>query len=312
MKNKTKIISIGDIAIDLLIGIPNFPVLPDDFILTDYIEFEPGGSANFVIAAKRLGADICPVGVLGNDTWGNQVRKIFEQEEIEMDYIEQQGTTTQVIVLNSRDKEHAFVGNYGQGAEIQFTETHKDLLDQAAALFLTGYSLNEKRLQKLCLDMLEYAQKSNIPVYFDPGPSFLSLPEELQKQVVQSTTTLLLTEEEIPFVEIDQVESLLDYGPDLVIVKMGENGCRVIQKDSLFHSSGFNIQVLDTTAAGDSFDAGFMTMRINNKPLEESARFANAVGAAKVKKRGGGRNVPNLEEVEQILNNQTDNSSPTH
>ncbi len=300
-KSKEKIVSVGDIAADFLVGIPGFPLNGGDFVLTDPMQIEPGGSANFLIAAKRLGADIHAVGVLGNDLWGDQIESILQGEGIQMALVERQGTTTQVLVLIGGDQEHAFVGSFGQGSEVSFSQQHQELLAESAALFVTGYSLHEQRLCQLSLEMMAHAQQIGVPTYLDPGPAFVRLSDELQQQAVKLTQVLLMTENEIPLVELDEVPSLFNLGPSLLLIKMGGAGCRVYEKDKEFHSPGFQTTVVDTTAAGDSFDAGFIVARTQGLSLAEAAKYANAVGAAKVMKVGGGRNVPTYAEVESIL-----------
>ena len=87
------------------------------------------------------------------------------------------------------------------------------------------------------------------------------------------------------------------------LVKKGADGCTVHrQGEESINQPGFSVEVVDTTAAGDSFDASFIAARCQSWTLKDCALFANVVGAAKVKKMGGGQNVPEIKDVKEIIN----------
>jgi len=295
------ILSVGDIAADLLIQIPSLPVTAESLVFAKEIGLEPGGSANFLIAANRLGVQTKAVGALGKDSWGDQVADILEEENIDITYVVQQGSTTLVTVLVDENGQHAFVGKFGEGNELKFTDKHRHLVENSEALFVTGYSLNEDRLCGLTLEMMKWAGKTAVSCYLDIGPSFTHLPEAVQLVAIETSQVLLFTEEETPLVQKENVTDLLAYGPKIIVVKKGHQGCVVYTQDAIHELPCFSVSVVDTTAAGDSFAAGFVISRIKEKSVIESAEYANRAGAAAVKKMGGGRNVPTLKEVEQVF-----------
>ena len=88
------------------------------------------------------------------------------------------------------------------------------------------------------------------------------------------------------------------------MLKRGADGCAIYQNQlqkPVVDLPGYPVNVVDTAAAGDSFNAAFMVAKGWGWSLADCARLANAVGAAKVKKLGGGRNVPTLAEVRAII-----------
>ena len=80
---------------------------------------------------------------------------------------------------------------------------------------------------------------------------------------------------------------------------------RISLKKGIFkHVPGFKVEAVDTTAAGDSFNAGLAYALANGEDMEESVRFANAVGAISVTKFGAQSAMPNLEMVKDFLSKQ--------
>ena len=101
---------------------------------------------------------------------------------------------------------------------------------------------------------------------------------------------------------IDQAcNILLGMGPEIVVIKQSNKGSSVYTENEKHHVPAFKVKEIDPTGAGDCYCAGFITGLLKEMSLHEAARFANAVGAAKVKKLGGGCNVPTLAEVQAII-----------
>ncbi|MBN2554368.1 MAG: carbohydrate kinase family protein [Anaerolineales bacterium] len=296
------IIGIGDIVADVVVRIPTLPVDAEDFFLASDFEFEAGGTANFLIMAARLGAPAVALGSIGIDVWGNEVRNMLEAESIDMSLISAAGTTTRALVLVDEQGRHAFIGKFGQADDPGLSERQRKVLQGAGATFASGYSLSEMHLAEFTLQAMQIAGDGGAQRSFDPGPAYPGLPGVLKERVLALTDVLFVTEEELPAVSTAGVNALFDLGPRMVVIKRGKDGCRVYAQSGLVaEHNGFIVPVVDTTAAGDSFAAGFLTAITAGLPVDACARLGNAVGAAKVQKLGGGRNVPHLGDVRTIL-----------
>lgn len=269
---------------------------------------EPGGAGNFVLAAHRLGLDISLLGVMGSDPFGDLAAQALEREGVDTSGLIRQpgGSTTTVVVLVDDASRHVFLGAYGLGAEVVVPPGWYERLKNAAALFVSGYSLHEDRLSRAVLACLEFASTRHVPVYFDPGPQVSGLAYEVIRKVLRQTRVLLLTEDEIPLVAegktgLETCRQLLDAGPELICVKRGALGCTLVTREGEFSHPGFPVDVRDTSAAGDSFAAAFIYGSLCGWRNAATAAFANAMGAAKVQKLGSGTRVPNLAEVLEVL-----------
>lgn len=296
------IISIGDLVADLVVSIPNLPAEAGRHQVATDIRLEPGGGANFLIAGARLGQPMAAIGALGDDDWGHQVAALIRAEGVDLSGVKHDGTTTTVIVLVSQTGEHVFLGKYGHGSKIDLGPAEVELIKCSGAIYCAGYTLRETRLVDLALEAMRVARQANIPTYFDPGPQMSDVPAGLRRQVLPLLDTVFATEEELPLLGVNSAAELLNLGPGCVVVKHGFAGCAVYSEGALqFESPGYPVKVVDTSAAGDSFNAAFMTARLWGWPLADCAKLANAVGAAKVQKLGGGRSVPTLAEVRAVI-----------
>ena len=273
--------------------------------MADDIQLEPGGGANFLIAGARLGYPMAAIGALGDDDWGHRVAEIIQGEGVDLSGVKHGGTTTTVIVLVSQAGEHVFLGKYGRGGKISLSGTDVELIKRSGAIFCAGYTLCEERLVDLSLNAMQLARQHCIPVYFDPGPQMASVPVNLRRKVIPLIDTLLLTEDEVPLMtDGGSIMELMQHGPGTVVLKRGSTGCAIYadrQPTPVLESPGYPVPVLDTSAAGDSFDAAFIAASLRGCSLEDCAKLANAVGAAKVQKLGGGRNVPTFADVQTII-----------
>lgn len=303
-----KVVSLGDLVVDVVVAIPQLPVLAGQHQFVRNLRIEPGGAGNFLIAGSRIGMSMAALGTIGADVYGTAVIDILKAEGIDIEgVIQDTGTSsTIVIVLVDDQGRHVFLGGYGVGPVIAVPDSWHEKLNQADAVFGCGYTLQEERLSEAVIYTMQYARQRGIPVFFDPGPEMeLATPSQVIS-VLKSSDVLLLTEEEIPLMcdgrdGFQEAESLLQHGLEMVCVKRGGNGCVIFHKNGVVKVDGLKVTVKDTTAAGDSFAAAFIYAYLHNWGIVETAEFANAMGAAKVMKVGSGRNVPTADELRAVL-----------
>lgn len=308
-----RIVSVGDFVADLVCAIPSLPAEAGKHQLADSITVEPGGSGNFVVAARRLGLQVSMLGVRGADSFGDLAAQALEAEGVDIRGLlrQQAGSTTTVIVLADTTGRHVFLGKYGTGPEVAVEPAWLECIESAGALFLSGYSLHEDRLCWAAVNCIEFASTRNIPTFFDPGPHVRGLSQELIDRVVDLSSVILLTEEEIPLIlpgkhELGDCRALLERGPEMICIKRGAEGCVIMTREGETSHPGFQVEARDTNAAGDSFAAAFIYGFLNGWPPLELATFANAMGAAKVKKFGSGTRVPTAAEVLNVLQDHHD------
>jgi sugar/nucleoside kinase (ribokinase family) len=227
-----------------------------------------------------------------------------EAEGVDLSGVRRSGTSTVVVVLVSQSGEHVFLGKHGQTSKMALTELEVNKIKSAGAVYLAGYTLREAGLVDLALEAARLAKQAGVPVFFDPGPQIVLVSPDTCQTLLALVDTVFVAEAEVALLTPGSAADLMGLGPTSVVVKRGPAGCAIYvrgQETPLLEAPGYPVAVVDSSAAGDSFNAAFMAASLWGWPPADAARLANAVGAAKVKKLGGGRNVPTLAEVRAII-----------
>jgi ribokinase/sulfofructose kinase len=104
-------------------------------------------------------------------------------------------------------------------------------------------------------------------------------------------------------VSIEAAQSLLAFGPHTVMVTRGEAGSLAVTRGEVAEHPGYRVAVVDTTGAGDTFNAAFLAATLQGKPLEERLQFANAAAAISVTALGARGWLPTTSDIETFLEN---------
>jgi sugar/nucleoside kinase (ribokinase family) len=299
------ILTLGDLVADLLMEIPRLPVRANEDQIAHGMAAEPGGMANFLIMASRLGARTAAAGALGDDPYGRMIFEKLAAEGVETGAIEaipgRQSTT--ILVLVSDAGEHVFVGALGSARMSQTTlSAVESALPRAQAFYTNGYACLETDPPDLVAAAIETARAQGLLACFDPGPQIANLDPALVQRALAASSTLFVTAEEAALLTggcgLEEVTAeLLRRGPQLVVVKLGLAGCLIARAEERLTIPGFMVEARDTAGAGDAFDAAFLLAQLKGMPLDQAGRLANAAGAATAARLGAGTRLPNRDEV---------------
>jgi sugar/nucleoside kinase (ribokinase family) len=105
--------------------------------------------------------------------------------------------------------------------------------------------------------------------------------------------------------EADAARAVLGTGPAVVVIKSGADGCRVYTAVGVSQQTGFKVNAIDSTGAGDAFDAAFITALLEKRPLRDAARFACAVGALTTTHFGAQAAQPSREQICSLIQQAT-------
>jgi ribokinase len=150
------------------------------------------------------------------------------------------------------------------------------------------------------------AKESGLRVLLNPAPAqplpaeLISLPDFL---LPNESELSLLTDQAVQDIASAEnaAKTLLARGAQNVIVTLGAQGALIVSGKQVTHVETYQVEVLDTTAAGDAFIGGFSSALLQNKPLEEAVRYACACGALAATKFGAQPSLPTREEVERFM-----------
>lgn len=303
------IVCYGDLVTDLIMTIERLPIEAERVQNIHAITVEPGGAGNFLITAARLGAHAVAFGCIGEDTYGQQVHDILLAEGVDVRLTQRGAGSVNVLVLVMVDDagQHVFLVRMGEGAQFDLDDPSRAQVEAADAFFVPGYALHEPRVGPVTVPTVRLAYAAGVPVMNDLGPIVgeASVRTDALEIVRMSVVSLLTADEAIRFTGeatyADAARWMLGRGTQHVVIKRGGDGCAVFSADGSRHDvAGIPVVVRDTTAAGDSFAAGFVVEWLQQRDVQRAAEFANCVGAAKVQKVGSGRQCPTLEEIQAV------------
>lgn len=297
-----KILVIGSLNIDMVMKVDHMPTVGET-ILCDGMKLVAGGKgANQACAAGRLGTDVTMLGAIGNDSHGEMQRDSLQRSGVDVSGLitkERVSTGTAFITVNKEGNNSIVVV---QGANVQFTpediEAHRDLLEECEIVILQ---------LEIPMDTVLYAVKLartlGKTVILDPAPVPEHFPEELYQYVdiikpneseLSRLTGIADTQNHLE----EAVQIVKDHGVKNVLVTLGGDGVYLdTENESPVHIPAKKVEVVDTTAAGDSFTAALAAMLLEGKTLKEAAEFANQVSAIVVTREGAQDSIPTLQEV---------------
>ncbi len=318
---KSGVVIVGSLNMDLIARTEVMP-LPGQTVMGQDLVQSPGGKgANQAAAAGKLwtkrSAGSRLIGRTGEDLFADQILAALTKAKVDTASVlrSRHAPTGTAMVVVDRHGENAIV--VAGGANRLLTAT--DLLAQRKtieAAVVLSVQLEIPYDTVAC--GIALAKRSNVLTILDPAPAPPEgLPESLYHVDIltpNQTEAQLLTG--IPVRTADDArraaERFLLRGTRIVIVKMGSQGAVIVQRPEeqgkvaaagtvVKHVSGFRVPVLDTTGAGDAFNAALAVGLAEGMPLEQAARFANAAGALTCTKRGALAAMPPRAEVEALL-----------
>jgi ribokinase len=257
------------------------------------------------VALARLGAKVVVAGRIGDDAFGDLYRRIFSTEGIDASATETmhgRSTGTASIEVSNAGENHIVVVAGANGlVDAGFVERNRSTIEQSDFTLLQL----EVPLEAVLL-AARIARDAGRTVILDPAPA-LPLPKDLFALVDYATpneteATILTGVDSSTEDGIRKAgECLLQSGVGTAIIKAGVRGAYVVTRTRFERISGFTVRTVDTTAAGDSFNAGFALALGNGLEVAAAVRFANAVAAISTTRDGAQAAMPTRAEVDAFL-----------
>jgi ribokinase len=301
---RRKIVVVGSSNTDMVVATPRLP-LPGESVLGNDFVMAPGGKgANQAVAAARLGGEVILVARLGQDIFGDQARKQFQEEGIDTRFVtcDPHAPSGTALIMVGPDGQNIIAVAPGANARLTVEEI------QPARGILTGKGVILLQLEiplPTVLEVVQLAHAAGSGVILNPAPA-QPLPPALYQQVdlLTPNETEALTLTGSPTIEA-AAQELLRRGVKTVIVTLGAGGVLLGQAGQpLQRFPGYKVSAVDTTAAGDAFNGGLAVAVARGELLEAGIRFAQAAAALSVTRRGAQPSLPTSLEVEQFLQSQ--------
>jgi ribokinase len=300
------IVVFGSINMDLVVRAPHIPIPGETILGSDFVMVPGGKGANQAVAAARLGATVYMVGAVGGDAFGPQLRQSLANYGVDTTHVRQSDAASGVALITVDDKgENSIV--VASGANMRLPADILDELDQALAQ-ATILLLQLEIPLDLVITAAHLAKKRGVMVILDPAPAPIQpLPAELLHVIDVITPNESETAALTGITPVDTAHAthaatqLHALGVPNVIIKRGGHGVLWSSDGKSVAQPAFQVPVVDTVAAGDSFNGSLATALAEQQYWTDALRFAAASAAISVTRRGAQQSMASRDEVDALL-----------
>lgn len=314
-----KIITIGEALIDFT------PVGEDGN--EDVVCRNTGGSpANVAVQASTLGGDCGFIGKVGDDNFGHYIKNTLETRGVDTRglVLDPKADTTLAFVHHDEagHRYYTFYRHPGADTLLNYLEIDFSFIDSCDIFHFGSLSLTNEPSRSAVIRAVEYAKANGKTVTYDPNyRESLWISEDAavfaMKSVLQYVDIIKLSEDEMKMLTdceklLQGIATLLKTGIRVVIITQGPRGCIVASRGKIEYLPTYDVEVIDTLGAGDSFFGAFLyklsesSKHIQDVSIDELmsfADFANASGALTASKHGGIFAMPDKAAIEDCMAN---------
>lgn len=306
MKNK-KICVLGSLNIDLTVSMERFHQPGETVTGLDFNTFTGGKGGNQAVAAARLGGEVYMVGCVGEDAHGDLYLNTLKKEGVNTDFVEKTDEVSTGVALIEVDQagENRIVVVPGANHAVTTDLVSRSLeaIQNSGVMLLQLETPIESVTHAAAI-----AKRNGLKVILDPAPArplsdaLLYLCDYITPNETELATLTGLptdTEEDAIFA----CSKLIKRGVKAVLHKRGAKGSMLVTKDGARMFPGFRVDAVDTTAAGDTFNAGFAAGLAMDMPVDDAVRLANAAGALSTTGLGAQAAMPDLYSACGLVEN---------
>ncbi|GMQ63062.1 ribokinase [Vallitalea maricola] len=296
-----KIVVVGSTNMDYVLKTNELPKLGETLSAVSFNTVFGGKGANQAVAAARLGAEVTMIAAVGNDSIGEQLKDNLAKENINVEGVNVvEGPSGVAMITVADNGDNTIVVYPGANGKIdeKWLEANEALIMSADCILVQlEIPIN------VVMKAVKIASDNNVKVIFNPAPA-KEFPNDIFKYVD------IITPNETELKKISGKEDikegameLIERGANSVVVTLGEQGSMYIDKDNTISAGSFTVKSIDSTAAGDAFNAALGIKLIESDDIEDGLKYSNAVGALVTTKLGAQTSLPFKNEVETFIKN---------
>jgi ribokinase len=315
---KMDVIGFGALNLDKLYYVNRIAKNDEESFIKDKDVTCGGSAANTIIGLSKLNIKTSYIGKISEDEEGELLEMNLILEGVYLDNLiySELGNSGKVLGFVDENGERALYVNPGVNDEISIDEINVDNVTNGKIIHYSSFVGNSFNAQNDLIDLLP----DSIILSFDPGLLYARRGISKLKKIINRTNILLINEKELhvlfddyykekqenimePLTFRDIAVYLLEDGIDNVVVKRGKKGSYAINNNQEVKIPAFDVDVIDTTGAGDSFNTGFLYSYLKGYSLEKSCLIGNWIASKSVENFGisGLPDLPQLEKFEKSL-----------
>ncbi len=303
------IIVIGDVNVDVNLTISAYPMPGHEAVATS-MQMHSGGSAvNTAIALANMDMDVGFIGRIGQDILADQALAALKKAGVDCDHmqVDPKVSTGLIFIAVTADGERTMFAARGANAFTDAADLDPDYFTNCRWIHLSGYSFLSYHPYQTMLAVIDLAENSpytrvSLDIATEPALRARKQIMELLPRfdiIFPNETELALLSGGLAADE--SLDYLLEQKANAVVAKQGSNGSMLAVGNKRLHLPAFNINVKDTTGAGDSFNAGVVLGRLVGLGWESSVALGNALGGLVCAEEGAGAHALNRNIVSRLI-----------
>jgi len=298
---------LGVYVADLAFFADEIPIIGETIIGKEYFIGPGGKGSNQAVAAAKAGVKTFFISKIGDDQFGSMAKKIYDEAGVDYSKViisKEHVTGAAGILVNSKGQNAINVVTGAGGA------LTKGDIDNALSTITTSsvFLTNLEVPKEVAYHALKMAKSSNVPTILNPAPA-----SEINEDIFPFIDYFTPNETEAGVYVNHKVENeddaktasqqLLQRGIKNVIITLGDKGAYFANNKESFHVNAMNLgeKVVDTTGAGDAFNAGFAVALTEDKNIKDSITFANTTAGLSTTKVGTANSMPLRSEIDKSL-----------
>ncbi|MGG0285723.1 ribokinase [Peribacillus butanolivorans] len=288
-----KIAVVGSSSMDLVVTSAKRPIAGETVLGDSFITVPGGKGANQAVAAARLGAEVTMIGCVGDDFYGEIILENLKKNHVNTKYVEpvtgaMSGTAH--ITLSEGDNSIIVVKGANDSITPEYVQKAKKIIEESDIVMV-----QQEIPEETVLYLSELCEKLQKRLLLNPAPA-----RKISEAVIQQSSFITPNEHEfeILFHGRDRTEVLTEY-PNKLFITEGKNGVRYFDGHEEKVVPSFVVEAVDTTGAGDTFNAALAVAVAEGKSFDDCLLFANRAASISVTKLGAQGGMPTREEVER-------------
>jgi ribokinase len=296
------VVGFGALNLDKLFKVNMIAKEEEEASVVDYKMSAGGSAANTIVGLSRLGLRTGFIGKVASDTEGKFLLNELQTEGVDVNAITVSETGRSGAVMGFIDikGDRALYVDPGVNDQLDFNDINIDYIGGTEFLHLSSF-VSEKpfNIQKQLL-----AQLSAVKICFDPGALYARKGLNSNKPIISRSHAVLPNELEIRQLTgrdyKEGAKTFLKLGAELVVVKLSDRGCYVTDGKESHVIKAVKVTAVDTTGAGDAFNAGFIFGLVKGKDLYNCGLLGNFVASRCVQAMGARTGLPRLADLKDV------------
>ncbi|KAB1939289.1 ribokinase [Micromonospora sp. ALFpr18c] len=293
--SQTRVAVVGSANMDLVAMAPSLPRLGETMLGTDFVMVPGGKGANQAVAAARAGASCAFLGAIGSDAFGVTLRARITAAGVDTDQLRVvYGTSGVALVMVNAQGENAIVVTPGANDALVGLTDEELATVRGADVLVAQLEIPVQTVAAAAVA----ARAAGTRVILNAAPA-----RDLPPELLASVDLLVVNEGEAQALTgrgREEPRALLDLVPRAVLTHGGAGAWYVDRDGTEAHVPAFQVDVVDSTAAGDAFTAALAVGWGEGRDIVDAVRWASAAGAACVRRLGASVALPQRAEIDEL------------